>query len=589
MTAIILVGLGELMGYFGGMNDLLDDNNLFIFDDVNVRISPVSKMPFRKKPCDSMHVRSKSNMIKSLPGTVHKWLPKLQPLAKPIAKWFPIVEHYPDLSLDHRFGMFKAYDGNHRQSGFTNDEIIMASDQNSSDPAPKCQTMALNHDSLSPAIQLQGKVTQADRTITTSNELDLLFTPMFDELLNGSSKVVSKSSAVSAADAPNQRQQYTTPLNNHKTPEPTYKNFVEYTGIETQESKIDTGKAVDADLVVTKSSGIKSEVQDDNNSTADGRKPKPRISNQTSWSLPVSKSSRVTITTVPQADHSKSSTSFSDSKYLFCSTCHKCVFNANHDACITKIQKEVNSRTMIQYHKIRNNNKPVDQKSLTQKPGRPIFTGHRFSPNKTSAVYEKTSSRSDLRWKPTSRIFKSVSLRWILTGKLFDTCTSKVDSEPTHGSNVDIPNIHEYKQTLDVITEMESLFGPFLDEYFNGENQVVSKSSAVITAGASIKCQQQQDSTSSTSTLPTTITADGNFDLHRELRNGLIYLLDIVGCTMVSLRSPTLSRQKFCLHRMVYEYKYYKSCMGDTCNMRIDMTIAMLTKVVTVLFTWNYV
>nr|GFD14386.1 hypothetical protein [Tanacetum cinerariifolium] len=51
-----------------------------------------------------------------------------------------------------------------------------------------------------------------------SNELDLLFSPMFDELLNGSSKVVSKSSAVSAADAPNHRQQPTTPLNNHTTP-----------------------------------------------------------------------------------------------------------------------------------------------------------------------------------------------------------------------------------------------------------------------------------------------------------------------------------------------------------------------------------
>nr|GEX34558.1 hypothetical protein [Tanacetum cinerariifolium] len=41
--------------------------------------------------------------------------------------------------------------------------------------------------------------------LTTSNELDLLFSLMFDELLNGSSKVVSKSSAVSAADAPNQQ------------------------------------------------------------------------------------------------------------------------------------------------------------------------------------------------------------------------------------------------------------------------------------------------------------------------------------------------------------------------------------------------
>nr|GFB63498.1 hypothetical protein [Tanacetum cinerariifolium] len=77
------------------MNDLLDDTNFFIFDDVNVRISPVSKMPFRKKPRDSMHVRSKSNMIKSLPRTVHKWLPKLQPLAEPVAKWFfRIVQIY---------------------------------------------------------------------------------------------------------------------------------------------------------------------------------------------------------------------------------------------------------------------------------------------------------------------------------------------------------------------------------------------------------------------------------------------------------------------------------------------------------------
>nr|GFC60758.1 hypothetical protein [Tanacetum cinerariifolium] len=47
---------------------------------------------------------------------------------------------------------------------------------------------------------------------------------MFDELLNGSSKVVSKSSTVSAVDAPNGRQQLTTPLNNHTTPAPTCQN-----------------------------------------------------------------------------------------------------------------------------------------------------------------------------------------------------------------------------------------------------------------------------------------------------------------------------------------------------------------------------
>ncbi|GKD09019.1 hypothetical protein Tco_1188704 [Tanacetum coccineum] len=114
-----------------------------------------------------------------------------------------------------------------------------------------------------------------------------------------------------------------------------------------------------------------------------------------------------------------------------------------------KLLKEVNSRAKIQSHKTRNSNKPIDQKSHTQKPGRKIFIGHRFSPNKTSAVYEKTYPRSDLRWKPMDRIFKYVGLRWIPTRKLFDSCTSKVNSKPTHGSNVDIHNIHECKQTLD--------------------------------------------------------------------------------------------------------------------------------------------
>nr|GFD01156.1 integrase, catalytic region, zinc finger, CCHC-type, peptidase aspartic, catalytic [Tanacetum cinerariifolium] len=65
----------------------------------------------------------------------------------------------------------------------------MASVQISSDPAPECQTMALKHDSLSPG-----------------------------------HKFVSKYSAISAADAPNQCQQPTTPLNAPSTPEPTCQN-----------------------------------------------------------------------------------------------------------------------------------------------------------------------------------------------------------------------------------------------------------------------------------------------------------------------------------------------------------------------------
>nr|GEY27056.1 integrase, catalytic region, zinc finger, CCHC-type, peptidase aspartic, catalytic [Tanacetum cinerariifolium] len=43
------------VSYNSRLCDSFDENNLFIFDDESVRISPVSKMPFRKKPHDSMN------------------------------------------------------------------------------------------------------------------------------------------------------------------------------------------------------------------------------------------------------------------------------------------------------------------------------------------------------------------------------------------------------------------------------------------------------------------------------------------------------------------------------------------------------
>ncbi|GKD98756.1 integrase, catalytic region, zinc finger, CCHC-type containing protein, partial [Tanacetum coccineum] len=47
-------------------------------------------------------------------------------------------------------------------------------------------------------------------TITTSNEMEFLFSLIFDELLNGTTQVVSKPSAVNTADAPDKHQQQNT-------------------------------------------------------------------------------------------------------------------------------------------------------------------------------------------------------------------------------------------------------------------------------------------------------------------------------------------------------------------------------------------
>ncbi|GKF17353.1 hypothetical protein Tco_0062271 [Tanacetum coccineum] len=56
-------------------------------------------------------------------------------------------------------------------------------------------------------------------------------------------------------------------------------------------------------------------------SMANGSTPKPRINNQKSRNWPASKSSCVP-------------------------TCQKCVFNANHDSCVTKFLNEVKSQTL---------------------------------------------------------------------------------------------------------------------------------------------------------------------------------------------------------------------------------------------------
>ncbi|GKD99074.1 hypothetical protein Tco_1382971 [Tanacetum coccineum] len=190
--------------------------------------------------------------------------------------------------------------------------------------------------------------------------------------------------------------------------------------------------------------------------TTNGSKPNPRSNNQISRSLPVSKSS-------------------------------------------CGMSNEVNSRAKVQSPKTRNNTKPVEPKSHTQKPSRQIAIGQRFSPKKSSVVHEKPNNpRSCLRWKPTCRIFKIAGLRWIPTGKMFTDYTTKVDSEPPNGSDDDITNPYECDQTLNVgagttnlsaglipqppsptpnvpptKNDWDSLFFPMVDEYFNPPPSVV--------------------------------------------------------------------------------------------------------------------
>ncbi|GJV26968.1 reverse transcriptase [Tanacetum coccineum] len=166
-------------------------------------------------------------------------------------------------------------------------------------------------------------------------------------------------------------------------------------------------------------------------------------------------------------EHSRIPRNFFDSKHFVCSTCQKCVFNANHDACVIKFLKEVNSRAKVPSNKTTNRNKPVEQIRVATKPKRQIPKGHRFSIKKTTTVHEKTTSpRSCLRWQPTGRILKTVCLRWVPTGKTFASSTTKVESEPPNGSNADIPNQCESEQALNVsAADQASVFMEMMSDH----------------------------------------------------------------------------------------------------------------------------
>ncbi|GJR48765.1 retrovirus-related pol polyprotein from transposon TNT 1-94 [Tanacetum coccineum] len=193
--------------------------------------------------------------------------------------------------------------------------------------------------------------------------------------------------------------------------------------------------------------------------TTNGCKPKHR-----NWQA--SMSIRVSNKDVHLGEHRKHKP-FLKFNGLQCPTCKKCLYSANHDECVLEYLSRLNPRASAQNkdaksHKTTKRYMPVEKSSASKKPERQIPIGHRFSNKKTTTVPEKTMNpRSCLRWQLTGRILKTVGLRWVPTGKLFNSCTGKVDSEPTHGSIVDIPHIHACKQTL----------GLSAGKSFNGQKQ----------------------------------------------------------------------------------------------------------------------
>nr|GEU42985.1 hypothetical protein [Tanacetum cinerariifolium] len=159
-----------------------------------------------------------------------------------------------------------------------------------------------------------------------------------------------------------------------------------------KEGNVDSSKALDDGLVVTKINETKSERHVSSSRSENDTHTADEIINSVNDKQPMAEtykdlSDSIKKSSVQTKDHA--------------------------DSLIVQLNllKEVNSRVKIQSPKTRDSTKPVKPTSHTEKPSRKIVTEHRFSLNKSSAVHENINTpRSCLRWLPTGRIFNTDGL-----------------------------------------------------------------------------------------------------------------------------------------------------------------------------------
>ncbi|GJT79864.1 hypothetical protein Tco_1054206 [Tanacetum coccineum] len=291
--------------------------------------------------------------------------------------------------------------------------------------------------------------------------------------------------------------------------------------MQTQESKIDTGKTVDDELVITERSGTKSKVQDDNSRSendtdADDGNIKPIYDEEPLAEVKLTAECNIFATGQQHTEQPEIINKGRVDQYTEQCQVKSPMLDSSFDNQTTEYSKQsleseniLLKTTVAQFQKdfsrmeahwepvlpsLRNQSvvrqpnafkseraqmskqrfasqvdvnkilsKPVTQLILPKnteiclykKPDHMIMklgkkTQERDRNLKTSVMpsarFQSTADGS--KPKPRSNNQTSRSLP-VSKRKLFDSCTSKVDSEPPHGSNVDIPNIHECKQTLD--------------------------------------------------------------------------------------------------------------------------------------------
>ncbi|GKD76179.1 retrovirus-related pol polyprotein from transposon TNT 1-94, partial [Tanacetum coccineum] len=174
-----------------------------------------------------------------------------------------------------------------------------------------------------------------------------------------------------------------------------------------------------------------------------------------------------------------------------CATCGKCVFNSNHDACVYKFLNDVNARTK------KPNVVPINLEVAFQKStcfvrdlqGNDLLTGNRGTDLYTISLQETTSST------PICLMAKaSPTQAWLWHRRLSHLNFDYINLLSKKDVVIGLPKLK--LKLFPSQQELDLLFGPLYDEFFNGTSRVNKSSSTTeITA--------PQDTHTSTNIHPT--------------------------------------------------------------------------------------
>ncbi|GJW18999.1 hypothetical protein Tco_0026435, partial [Tanacetum coccineum] len=223
-----------------------------------------------------------------------------------------------------------------------------------------------------------------------------------------------------------------------------YDIWVNERQIQTTKEKVDTGKVMDASLVNTESIGTESKEQDTssrswNDAHADDADIRPIYDEEPMAEVQTTTKLNVFATRQQHTEQPEFNNEGEVDQNV-----EQC-----HDTWKSALQPRRNQSVVRQ---------PTEFKSE-----RPRFLKQRFASqvdvnndlSKPVTTHYLPKEREYTVAKPHHMIAPGSS-RWVPTRKIFTSSTTKVDSEPSNGSNDDITNQYECKQTLDGFKEFSS-------------------------------------------------------------------------------------------------------------------------------------